>query len=301
MGTTPTAFEPDERRRLIAAYVAIVAGLVVMVGIFLPWVRVTELAFRGFGSLSGELRDLAGQGGLSPADLTALTGIPGLEQAALDQHLAYAGRADSTGLLAGLAGFAVMLGGTFAALVATRDARKLGGLIAAVGGALVVAAALTAFLGTERIAKAGLAEEVKRHLNSFLSVPFIGRFLDRMISAVLDAFSVTAKASYGLVLTAAGGALALVAGVLTMREPAPFVHGRTVRGALARTVAGIDPDDRHALLDILTAPADRRDELARSFYEMPGKESWREIVLELEKDERSMQDVVEAIRRIDAG
>jgi hypothetical protein len=46
---------------------------------------------------------------------------------------------------------------------------------------------------------------------------------------------------------------------------------------------------------------EQRGELARAFYETPDKESWRDVIEELDRDEPSRDLVVEAIRKIDEG
>jgi len=301
MEPSPSPSAAVALRRPVAAYIAIVGALIAFVGVFLEWVKITEVRMRGVDAYVSLVSAMGGPR-LSPQGL-ADQSMDWFRDMAQNPNLAYAGRTDWTGFLVGLAAVVVLLAAAVALLFATRDVRRLGGLATVIAGGIILGLCLVAFLGAERIAGHGLSAGVARDIEAEVgSIPFMGGFIiHRAARAILDFYDIGAHASYGLYVTAGGGLIALVAGALLMQAPAPVVHGHRVHGALARTVAALDPADRRSLFEILTAPVEQRGELARAFYETPDKESWREVIGELERDERSRKDVVEAIRKIDEG
>src|ERR671936_1125366 len=125
--STPTA------RARAGTLLALAGGLFAITGLFLRWGEASA-TFRGGAILGQEI---------PPQYTRGLVGRTG--------HISFAGTADWTGLLAGVAGGAVVVISLLLLLAPNTSERRPLGALAALGGAVAVCATTLAFAALDRI------------------------------------------------------------------------------------------------------------------------------------------------------
>jgi hypothetical protein len=214
------------------------------------------------------------------------------------------GRADLLGIGAAVAGFAAIVGAVLALGMPDSRMRRIGGVTAAAAGIAALLFAGSAWADTGGLVLKELVAQVRAAADQQLDalipgVPFrgfiTGPLLDRVESSLVAAVDLEARAAVGLFVSFGGGIVAVVGGLaVVVREvPAQAFSDGT---ALEQTVAQMDVTDRADLLRVLTSPEETRGEAARAFTERPGKESWKALLAELERNARVRRDVVEALK-----
>lgn len=270
----------------IAGIVALAGAIAAVVGIFLDWVTVTSVSFEG---------PLVGEPFVGVADLLDLSGVP-----TGDIDASFAGRADWTGLVAGLAGLAAAVAALLVALMPDARSRRPVAVVTTAGGVAALAMAMQAYGDLDRIAEAELIGPAAQQARDLIPGPvliYLGGLIDQVVEQLKGMMSVAADPATGLYVTGAGGLIAALGGAGAFwRAVVPEAGRPRIRGPLGRAVARLDPDDRAELLRVLTAPDETRSEALRGFYGRPGKGSWAPILTELQGDDRARRAIVAALR-----
>jgi hypothetical protein len=267
---------PTARSRA-GTFLTLAGGLFAITGLFLRWGEASA-KFRGGSVLGQEI----------PSQITnGLAGRTG--------HISFAGTADWTGLLAGVASGAVVVIALLLLLVPDASERRLLGALAALGGVAAALATTLAFAGLDQIARdefLGQARHELEQIGGNLGV-LLGGLLDRVLGEVIDLFEIKASAGPGLLLTLSGAVAAAIGGLLlavpTRRRP-----------RLESVLAGWDPAARAELRDALSADAGARAAMVERFSADPAKQRMAALVDDLGRDDAARNRILEALGQVES-
>lgn len=280
---------------------ALAGALVIGIGVLLPWATAESLTLNA----DEFLESLASTFGVDIGSLPV--GTEGTISQPVDD-VSVPGKDDILGLVAAAGALVAAGGALFASGGPDAAARRLGGRIAAGGGALALAAAIAVWIEPATMVERELAdqfsEEAERSLSAiFPSMPFSGLFTGPLVAdlvdALMEAVTVEAVAGAGLYLTLAGGSLAVVVGAATAMASATEAGSETPV-SLESLAMQMDARDRADLLRVLDSRDEVRETSAKAFLAVSGRGTWEPLVTELLRDRRTRRKVADALRSVPA-